>query len=58
MVSGSSRCRGVTPLLVTILADPSQPDVARQRAFGRFLAELERWNDMEVRPAHTQDDGA
>jgi hypothetical protein len=53
-----ARCRGVTPLLVTILADPSPPDVARQRAFGRFLAELERRNDMEVRPVHTQDDGA
>ena len=37
-----ARRHGVTPLLVTILADTAQPDVARQRAFGRILAELER----------------
>ncbi len=44
-----ARRHGVTPLLVTILADPSQPDVARQRAFGRILAELER--PLSARPA-------
>lgn len=41
-----ARRRGVTPLLVTILADPTQPDVARQRAFGRILAELARPRDV------------
>ena len=37
-----ARRRHATPLLVAILADPSQPDVARQRAFGRIRAELEQ----------------
>ena len=37
-----ARRRHAMPLLVAILADPSQPDVARQRAFGRILAELEQ----------------
>ena len=31
-----------TPLLLAILADPSQPEVARQRAFGELHAELEQ----------------
>jgi hypothetical protein len=30
----------VTPLLVDILADPSEPEVARLRAFGRVATEL------------------
>ena len=33
------RC-GVTPLLVAVVADSAQPDVARQRAFGRIAVEL------------------
>jgi hypothetical protein len=37
-----ARRRNVTPVLVAILADASRPDVARQRAFGRIHAELER----------------
>ena len=37
-----ARWRTVTPGLVVILADPNQPEVARQRAFGRIHAELER----------------
>jgi hypothetical protein len=32
--------RGATPSLLSILAGESQPDVARQRAFGRIAAEL------------------
>lgn len=32
--------RGATPLLLSILADDDQPDVARQRAFGRIAVEL------------------
>jgi hypothetical protein len=37
-----ARRRHATPLLVAILADPSQPEVARQRAFGQIHAELEQ----------------
>ncbi len=53
-----ARRHGVTPLLVTILADPAQPDVARQRAFGRILAELERPHETHPHPAHTANDAA
>jgi hypothetical protein len=35
-----ARRHGVTPLLVAVVADPTQPDVARQRAFGRIAVEL------------------
>jgi hypothetical protein len=35
-----ARRQGVDPLLVSILADPTQPDVARERAFGRIAVEL------------------
>ena len=48
-----ARRHGVTPLLVTILVDPTQPDVARQRAFGRILAELERPRETPPHPART-----
>ena len=37
-----ARAAGVRPALVSILADPSQPEVARMRALGRVLAELDR----------------
>ena len=53
-----ARRHGVTPLLVTILADPAQPDVARQRAFGRIVAELERPHKTRSHPAHTANDAA
>jgi len=36
-----ARLRGATPVLVSILADVSQPDVARQPAFGKILVELD-----------------
>jgi hypothetical protein len=36
----SAAARGATPSLLSILADESQPDVARQRAFGRIAVEL------------------
>lgn len=32
--------RGATPTLLSILVDDGQPDVVRQRAFGRIVAEL------------------
>jgi hypothetical protein len=37
-----ARMRHATPLLVAILADPAQPEVARQRAFGRLCAEIDQ----------------
>jgi hypothetical protein len=49
-----ARRHGVTPVLVTILADPVQPDVARQRAFGRIVAELDRPRKRRLHPAHTE----
>jgi hypothetical protein len=36
----SSRAAGVSPVLVGILADPTEPEVARLRAFGRVAATL------------------
>jgi hypothetical protein len=53
-----ARRHGVTPLLVTILADPREPDVARQRAFGRILAELGRSHKTRPHTAHIADDAA
>jgi hypothetical protein len=53
-----ARRRGVTPLLVTILADPGQPDVARQRAFGRILAELGHPDKTRPHLAHIANDAA
>jgi hypothetical protein len=35
-----ARRRGATPLLLSILADADQPDVVRERAFGRIVTEL------------------
>jgi hypothetical protein len=42
---------GATPLLVKILSDNREPDIVRQRAFGRIAAELDR-------PRHTTYGGA
>jgi hypothetical protein len=36
-----ARRRGASLVLLSILSDPAQPDVARQRAFGRIAAELD-----------------
>ena len=36
----SAAARGGTPSLLAILADRDQPDLARQRAFGRIADEL------------------
>jgi hypothetical protein len=35
-----ARRRSATPLLLSILADADEPDVVRQRAFGRIVTEL------------------
>jgi hypothetical protein len=45
--------QGVTQLLLAVLTDPRQPDVARQRAFGRAHVELER---LTAKAAHPNDD--
>jgi hypothetical protein len=37
-----ARARGVASLLLDLLADAGEPEVARQRAFGLVLVELER----------------
>lgn len=34
--------RGACPLLVSVVDDAAQPDVARLRAFGRIMADLQR----------------
>ena len=39
-VAQAARAQGVSPVLVDILADPGQPEVARLRAFGRVAAAL------------------
>jgi len=36
----AARVRGVSPVLVGILADPAEPEVARLRAFGMVAAAL------------------
>jgi hypothetical protein len=41
LLLGRARRQGVTPILIAIVADPTEPDVARLRAFGRILVELD-----------------
>jgi hypothetical protein len=36
----AARAAGVSPVLVDVLADPAEPEVARLRAFGRVATEL------------------
>jgi hypothetical protein len=43
------RREGVNPVLLEILADPRAPGVARERALGRLLGELDR--PLRSRPA-------
>lgn len=46
-----ARRRGVTPVLVAVAADPTEPIPARERALGRLVVEycriLERTDDRE-----------
>ena len=49
-VANSARAAGVSPVIVAILADPSEPEVARLRAFGRVAAAL-----AATAPAATDD---
>jgi hypothetical protein len=37
----TARAHGLSAVLVDVLADPRQPDVARLRAFGRIAASLD-----------------
>jgi hypothetical protein len=38
----SARSAGLSDVLIGVLADPSQPEVARLRAYGRLTAALDR----------------
>ncbi len=46
-----ARRHNATLLLVAILADRTQPEVVRQRAFGRLHAELEQFRRSALRTA-------
>jgi hypothetical protein len=47
-----ARAQGVSPALVSILADPREPEVARLRAFGRVAVALDaRQSTQRIRPA-------
>jgi hypothetical protein len=47
-----ARARGVSPALVSVLADPLAPEAARLRAFGRVTVALDaRRTVPRVRPA-------
>ncbi len=46
----AARAAGVSPSLVDVLADPTEPEVARLRAFGHVAAAL------AARPPDTGDD--
>lgn len=47
----AARAAGVSPLLVDVLADPSEPEAARFRAFGRVATELAAVTSPETVPA-------
>jgi hypothetical protein len=48
----AARQRGVAPLLVAVLADPREPEVARLRAFGRIAVALSAVETApRIRPA-------
>jgi hypothetical protein len=53
-----ARRRGVPPVLLSILDDPTQPDVARQRAFGRIMAELDNAGRAASNPSLRVTDAA
>jgi hypothetical protein len=55
---GHARAHGATPVLLSILADAAQPDIARQRAFGRILAELDHPGQSTSQPASDIADAA
>jgi hypothetical protein len=42
----SARAAGVSPIVVGILADPSEPEVARLRAFGHVATALAASSDQ------------
>jgi hypothetical protein len=47
-----ARVRGVSPTLVSILADPREPEAARLRAFGRIAVALAAVGSApRIRPA-------
>lgn len=38
----SARVAGLSPVLIAVLAEPAEPEVARMRAFGTIAAQLSR----------------
>ena len=38
----SARAAGLSDVLINVLADPNEPEVARLRAYGRLTAALDR----------------
>jgi hypothetical protein len=42
----AARAAGVSPVVVGVLADPSEPEVARLRAFGQVVTALARSGDQ------------
>jgi hypothetical protein len=53
-----ARRRGASPVLLSILDDPAEPDVARQRAFGRIAAELDNAGRVASLPSLPLTDAA
>ena len=50
-VARTARRAGVSPVLVGLLADPRQPEVARLRAYGRIAARLVAADGRQSAPA-------
>lgn len=53
-VVAAAMSNGVNPLLIAVLTDPGQPEVARVRALGRIIAALADPEDAAV-PAQRSD---
>lgn len=53
-----ARVHGATPVLMSILTDVPQPDVAGQGAFGRILAELDEQRRNGAQPSSVVPDAA
>jgi hypothetical protein len=50
---------GVDPVLLAVLADRTEPDVVRQRAFGRAAVQLAlRWQSASSAARHAQCDAS
>jgi hypothetical protein len=52
LVVAWARSAGVDPVLLSVLSDPTEPEVARARAFGRVATDLTASADQH--PRHLQ----